>query len=100
MKLLGQHYGLKTLINCGSGLGWGGDMAWVLIIVVSVGGVFLLRFVAALQMDLQSPKRVHLLRQPISIDDLSYRRRIHLAKPRPAPQEEEVCTTYSLSSSR
>jgi hypothetical protein len=51
-------------------------------------------------MELQSPKQARPVTRPILIDDPGYRRRIHLAKPGPTPQEEEVCTTYFLSSSR
>ena len=73
-------------------------MGWVLVIVVSVGCFFLLRFLGALHLELQSSRPVKPVRRPILIDDPNYRRRIYLAKPR--PQEEEVCTTYFLSSSQ
>lgn len=75
-------------------------MVWVLVIVVSVGCCFLLRFLVAVQMELQSPERFKLVRLPILIDDPSQRPRIHLAKARPTPQQEEPCETYSFSASR
>lgn len=73
-------------------------MGLVLVIVVSVGCFFLLRFLGALHLELQSSKQAKPARKPILIDDPKYRRPIHLAKPR--SQEEEVCTTYFFSASR
>jgi hypothetical protein len=75
-------------------------MVLVLVIVLSAGCFFLLRFLGALQMEVQSSKTAKLVRRPILIDDPRYRRRIHLPTPRPVLQEEEPCTTYFFSASR